>query len=187
MDQRAVLIKKYAIAFINWCGEKISRADYIHIDQCAHDFKKNRWALFFLKMPLLSDETKKELLEKYLRDEYQLPDCCFDIINLLIDHKRGELLPLVFAQAAALYRKKHRIMPFYIASSAPLHEKQKTQLVNFLAQQTGCDIIEKYTIDPALIAGIKMQSETFLWEYSIDKKIKQVYQAFLLGEMRNVK
>jgi|GEM_PF-744751 len=187
MDQQAVLIKKYAMAFLNWCGDTISRADYEHIDQFARDFKRNRWALFFLKMPLLSNGTKKQLLEKHLRDEYQLPDCCFDIMNLLIDHKRGELLPLVFARAAALYRKKHRIMPFMIASSAPLHEQQKTQLVKFLAQQTDCDIIEKYTIDPALIAGIKMQSETFLWEYSIDKKIKQVYQAFLLGEMRNVK
>jgi F0F1-type ATP synthase delta subunit len=101
------------------------------------------------------------------------------LIDLLIMDKRSELMPLVLDKICGLYYQIHNIELFTIASSDSLSESQVKDIEQFLAQCTGHVILSHRIIDTDLIAGIRLQSATSLWEHSIRRQLAHVQQLFM--------
>ena len=109
-----------------------------------------------------------------LIDHYKLPSFFEKLITLLVHDKRAPLMSRVLKELVALYRKKHTIVFFEITSSHGLTHEQLDNIEQFLARKTGCDIIYKYEVDTTLIAGLRLQSDAFVWEYSIRKQLENM-------------
>lgn len=96
------------------------------------------------------------------------------LITLLLEHKRSFLFAIIlkFIQEMAMVLKK--IGLFTITSSHELTHQEEQNLVTFLASKTGLTIIQEKKIDPTLLAGLTMRSNTYQWEHSLKHYLQRV-------------
>lgn len=163
--------KKYAIAFLNVYGDSFLLSDYHDLIKATQYIKKNYSLLVLLSVPTLSKLQKKECLEKFLTAA-QAPTLLNQLANLLLEQQRIELFGAVCEQLISEYQERNNIMPFTIKSSESLNNDQIALLTAYLAKRTGNTISYSTIIDKKLIAGIRMQSDAFLWEYSIEQQLR---------------
>ncbi len=99
----------------------------------------------------------------------------FDLlVKLLIEQRRVVLLPLILRALYDLCLQKQGIMHFTIESAVPLSDEEQQSLIIFLKNKTGKEIIYTLKNNPALIAGIKLYSNTYGYEHSIQQKLRQL-------------
>jgi F-type H+-transporting ATPase subunit delta len=169
----SVLAQRYAQAYLNLYIDSISYKDFRAIRDAGLFFAKNRHLLFFLNWPAIKKVTKITALQQAL--EYcQVPSSINHLVVLLAAHKRMFLITKILEYICALYEKKHAIAQVTISSSHPMTDQQLKVMQQFLAHKTGLSIIYDYKIDKKLIAGIRMQSNTFLWEHSINQQLENI-------------
>ncbi len=162
---------KYAKAFLNVFIEKISLADYKNIVILEQFLKSRRAALAFLILPHIEYKAKERALSSVI-EKFSLPDCFNNLIRVLVKGRRAFLFPIILNTIALVYRKRKNIEDFVIQSSNQLDESALKEIEIFLSQKTGAKILSKHKIDNELIAGIRLMSDRYLWEYSIAKKLR---------------
>lgn len=168
--QRSVA-KKYATAFLNVYNDSFSLQDYQQLIKTTEYIKKHYSLLVLLSVPTLSRLQKKECLEKFLAVA-QAPSLLERLAHLLLEQQRIESLGAVCEQLLYEYQERKKIMPFILKSSEPLKNDQIALLIAFLAKKTGNTISYTTATDKKLIAGIRMQSDAFLWEHSIEQQLR---------------
>ena len=82
-------------------------------------------------------------------------------------------------QTCALPISRNKIARVKISSSHDITQQDLDAIERFLVNQTGLSIIYTYAIDKKLIAGIRLQSNTLLWECSINKQLTQIKLAYM--------
>lgn len=167
------IAKKYAQAFLNVFGPQLSREDFDNVCAAALFFKQNQELLFFLSWPIIEKNTKIKALNQAL-EAFKLHAPFNKLIDLLASQKRTYLIMLVLDKLCILFKERNNIMTFTISSSHQLDTRELEILKRFLANLTGQDIIYDYMVDKDLIAGIRMRSDTLLWEYSISKQLARM-------------
>lgn len=171
-----ILANRYAKAFLRSFGEDITFADFQKIKKVRDYLQEHSKELYFLQLPAITRKQKKELMHTVITKQFQLPSFFDTLFALLIRDKREQLVPVVFNSLYNMYQKMHNIESFSIESSSELSVEKLEKLKQFLARQTGADIIYTYTINPTLIAGLRMQSNTHYWEYSIKQQLQKIKQ-----------
>lgn len=172
------LVRKYAQAFMQVFGASFSREDVGAMQKVAHFFHQRSRALFFLRLPIISKDIKREALY-YVCTQFHVPQAAHTLIDILLEDKRSALLPLIFSKVSEIYYKIHGIEPFTIEASHALSDAQLQEIEQFLAACTGHVILSEYTVNTDLIAGVRLQSATSLWEHSIRKQLAHVQQLFM--------
>lgn len=130
-------------------------------------------------------------LDKYKRYLYQAtPDlyerllpifnvrgCSFQLmIKLLTAHKRLELFPAVVRHFFEYYKRKHQIIFCEIKSSHCLTDEQANELAQFIERETGKQTLFSRQIDRGLIAGVRIEGDTMMWERSVAKQLRAIEQ-----------
>jgi len=174
-DVSVELARRYAKAFTNVFFSQLSLPDVEHIFQAADYLASRRRTRFFLRLPAIDISIKKQVLDLVCK-RFSLPLPVEQIIDLLLMHKRPYLLHQVLFHIAELYYDRQNILTFTITSSHPLAPESIEVIQNFLARKTGCTILYTHKVDKKLIAGIRLKSEVFVWEYSIHKHLRRVKQ-----------
>lgn len=174
MVEYSLLAKKYAQAFFNLHKNSINENDLNKLTQIVDFFKKNKRLIALLKVPHINEKDKIAALQDILINQYKLPVQFLELITVLVQQKRAWYIPEVLLQLNELYQKHALIESFVITSSHQLDENQLSFLQKFLKKITGHTIIYRYTIDPSLIAGIRMKSNHLLWEYSIAQQLRNL-------------
>ena len=175
---RQLVAQRYARAFFNIFGKKITRDDFYNILILQKFSQENKRALFFLELVTINDTVKlKKLMD--ICDMVHLGSRFNPLLKLLVTDGRAFLFVDVMTQLSRIYKQSHNIFSFSITSSHPLDEKELALVKTFLVNKTGGDIIYKYNVDKSLIAGIRLQSETMIWEYSIRKQLNNVRLQFI--------
>lgn len=172
VEQRS-LAKKYAIAFLNVYTDAFSLKDYQQLLSMLPTIKKHHQLLVLLSVPTLSPTEKKECLATFLT-AMVAPTLLHKLAYLLLEQQRIELLTDVCQQLIYEYQKRNLLMPFTITSPVSLTHDQIDLLTTFLSKKTHTTITHTNTIDKKLIAGIRMQSDAFLWEYSIEQQLRML-------------
>lgn len=178
MKNVAFVAKKYAQAFLNVYDKHIDEENFRALLSLADFFKKNKQFILLLKIPHIENDAKKNAF-KELFERFEISHVFLSLVDLLLEHRRSFLFPQVLSYICSLHKKYNNIEEFSIVSSHHLGEQYVSVLQQFLAHQTGCDIIYIQNVDPTLIAGLRMQSGSWLWEYSIDKKLRTISQALV--------
>lgn len=177
-DRENRIAKKYAQAFYTVFGDNLTPED-VHVLQGADAYcLKNPALIWLLKIPRISDHLKKEALIPLLIHRVELEGPFLKLIDLLIAHGRSYYIQIIIQELMALYYKHNKVESFYISSSHELSSQQKTTIREFLARSLDCVIIDEYGVDQQLIAGIRMQSTYWLWEYSIAKQLAAINRQF---------
>ena len=174
--KRSALAKKYAQAFLNSYPQAINSDTYETLQKATDYFNKQRAFFLILTVPTLTFIQRLDALKKQFKP-FKLPSEFYRLISLLLTQHRIMLLPDILQQIIRVYEQRHNIMEFNLKCSSPLTDTQQTALQNFIAQKTGYQIKSKTIVDPTLIAGLRLQSSTRLWEYSIAKKLRTIKES----------
>ncbi|HLJ31947.1 MAG TPA: ATP synthase F1 subunit delta [Candidatus Babeliales bacterium] len=166
---------KYAKAFKAVFPKACSLSDINKIKIALTFLKKHKQTLLFLQLPQFDDERKKSMVAD-LVSHFALPHELAHIILLLIQHNRSFYIPEVLASIIELYKEQTNSMEFTLKSSHHLHEKQVEGIKQFLSKKLDKNIISTAVVDPSLIAGLRLQSNEYLWEYSVRKQIQELQQ-----------
>jgi len=177
MNNKQIIARKYANAFLNLYINEISEADFSSIKKLEKFFDGHRKAIFFLSIPNISDKKKEKLLGE-LFEEFGVDKLLKPLMNLLFKQKRIFLIDEVLKHIGLLYKERKNIMMFNITSSHQLDNQDLEIIKKFLAHRTGKKIISEYKIDKSIVAGIRLQSDTLLWEYSIYKQCETLRKQF---------
>jgi hypothetical protein len=101
-------------------------------------------------------------------------------LGLLIDFldTKGflKLFPTCVRCFYELYKERHNVATCTIKSSHRLSPEHKQALYEFVHQAARKKIIYTCARDKKLIAGIRIDSETFVWEQSIARQLRAIAQ-----------
>jgi F-type H+-transporting ATPase subunit delta len=167
-----IVVKKYAQAFLNSFYTESTQIYPILTD--LNGFLRSHAQFNFIaRLPVTFAPLKIGVLKRLL-SPYNLPAPVYKLIQLLIEDQRLFLLPSILDQLAQLYRIKNNIVLVTASSPQALSTKQIEQIITFLYQKKRTEIAIQTKIDPALIAGLRLQSDSFLWEHSIAQQLKRI-------------
>jgi ATP synthase F1 delta subunit len=167
------LVNKYAHAYLHVSSDQLTTHDVLLYQQVAAFLHTHVRALFLLKVPVIPCQVKREAL-KEVTTRFRLHVSIQSLIDLLLAHKRAFLLADILDEISRLYHHKKSIHTFTVTSSAELTDDERKNIERFLADKVQGTIMYTYVVDKKLIAGIRLQSETLLWEHSIDKQLRDV-------------
>lgn len=179
------LARKYARAFLNLYINKLTQNQYEAFLNVHDILVQQKKVLFFLGLAMIPDELKHQALEKLF-----IPFDCgaqfHRLVLLLLESQRIHLLPLVLNGIIQGYREAHGIVHVFAATSHTLTDTQVQALGAFFKEllnaQRAAHTRQVTTVQfetkvtPQLIAGLKVQGDNFLWEYSIDKQLREIEQ-----------
>lgn len=100
--------------------------------------------------------------------------------NLLIENKRISLMPFII-QAYLMLCEKH--MPIVITTASPFSTQEQKKLVHWVKHQIeknmGKQITPTLTVDENLLAGFKIEGDTFVYDASLKHKLQNLEKALL--------
>ena len=170
----SVIAKKYAKAFFNVFAPSLSDEDFITICQLGDFFEHNKNLLYFLSWHSIA-QTEKVAALLHAFEYFNLKGKPYKaLITLLSKHKRTFLIKDVLIQLCILYEESRNIGSFAITSSHKMSPEEMQYIEEYLANHSGQDIMYTYSVDKNLIAGVRAQSDTLLFEYSIRKRLAQI-------------
>jgi F-type H+-transporting ATPase subunit delta len=108
-----------------------------------------------LTNPKVSAPQKKELF--FSVGGEPLGDLVKNLVALLVDNHREELLPFISGLFEELKRDSERVIYAKITSAQPLDDAQRTGIVSALEKQYGRKIETELDIDPELLGGARVQ------------------------------
>jgi len=172
MIRDTFIARKYSIAFLNLYIDKIDDNTFLNIEKTLTYLLYNHDVLSFFSLPNISLADKINLIEIFLK-KFQLPEEFKSLILLLIKHNRITLITDVLKYISYIYQDMTNSMKFEITSVCKLSESDINILENFLVKKTGKKIIPVFRINKNLIAGISIQSDLMMWEFSISQQLKK--------------
>lgn len=110
---------------------------------------------------------------------FSLPSSMSKLIKILIEHNKVHMFAQIVQDIYCLYMVNHNIQEMTMITAEPLEEDQKQKFEEFFTKLSGKKIISTAMIDEGLIAGIRMQTDHFLWEYSIKSRMAQISRKLL--------
>lgn len=171
--------RNYAIAFLNSFQKDISVESLLKIREVSEFWRQNKKLFYFLDIPNFDNEKKIGVLKTFL-DKFSAPSSLKDLIFLIVRHNRVSLIQSVLEKVCSLYMQRENILFFNIFSSHKLLDDELKSIQKFLSHKTGKTVLYDWSIDKNLIAGIRCQSETLVWEYSVSKQLNDLRRQLIL-------
>lgn len=165
------IAKKYAQAFIAVFPKALSLSDINKIESAQKFLQTHKRTLFFLQLPQFDQERRKSMIADLI-DYFSLPYDLATLLLLLIEHNRSFHIPDVLSWITQLYKDQINSIEFSIQTAQEIDAEQVDSIKKFLAHLTHKKIISSLCINTSLIAGLRLQSTEYLWEYSIRKQIR---------------
>ncbi len=167
--------KKYACAFMTVFPKILTLNDINKIKIAQTFLQTHKRTLFFLQLPQF-DHNRKQSMISDLVGYFSLPVIFTKLLELLIKHNRSFYIPDVFFFIIEIYKEQTHSIDFSLQSSHALDHEQIESIKQFLGQRIGKNIIATPIINKSLIAGLRLQSNTIMWEYSVRKQINALHE-----------
>lgn len=165
------IANKYAKAFMAVFPKSLTFADIGKMKIAQKFLQTQKQILLFLQLPQFDHERKKSMIADLI-SHFSLPQHLSAIILLLITHNRSFYIPTVFLSIIKLYQEETHSVEFSIKSTQNLDDRQTETIKQFLSKLLDKNITGSVSIDDSLIAGLRLQSDDYLWEYSVRKHIQ---------------
>ncbi|HET9470019.1 MAG TPA: F0F1 ATP synthase subunit delta [Usitatibacter sp.] len=110
--------------------------------------------------PLLSDPRVTAAQKKAIFAEVagtRMDDVTRNLVAILVDNGRSELIGEIAAQFEALKRDHDRVVKARITSAQPLTEAQRADIVAAIERRYGRKVEAEMDVDPELLGGARVQ------------------------------
>lgn len=165
--------RRYARAFVNVFYDAISVKDFFTLNNIMRKCRQQKGFSLFMNLSIIPRKKKVSFIKEILKKEgFAEP---WDIlIEGLAKHKRISIFFVVMHYIERFYMEMSKIIKWDISSSCSLEEWQKNAIENFISKKTNKKALCNYRVSQSLIAGIRAKSDNWLWEYSIEKKLRDI-------------
>lgn len=170
---RKGISKKYVIAFIHVFKNDLNASILDAIERAYVFLSKHKNMLFLLSLYETTADEKQKIVDQFI-NHFELPVSLKKLMGLMLENKDISLLESVLRDLYCFYKKEIGLEDLCISTSSDLPDGDEEVLKQFFVELSD----KKYKVvietDTDLIAGIRMQSDTLLWEYSVAKKMKKL-------------
>ncbi len=170
LQQRA-LARKYAQAYMKLFGAQLTPQTVAQLSALITEYAADKSRFFYLDLSSFPAQFKTDLFLKVC-DQFALRDTLSRLAVVLAQQGRLGLVMQVIQAIIALYQEEQNLVQVVMTSAHPLSADERAVVQKFLQQTTGKKIQIQDKIDPNLIAGIRLQSDTFLFEHSVAKQLR---------------
>lgn len=169
------LAKKYATAYLNVHGKEYTFKDIRALWRAAQFLAEHHTLLFYLSLSIVDVEDKERFIDLLIK-KFNLFSSLKDLFLLMVKNKCIFLASSVLRDMYGLYKTRNNICDLRIISSVELTQEDIDSLVNFFKEKASCTVMARASVDPSLIAGVRLQTDIFLWEHSIAKQLRELKQ-----------
>jgi F-type H+-transporting ATPase subunit delta len=175
---RSDIAKKYAYAYINIFGDQHTFEDFCSMWRASQFLSEHHSLLFYLSLPMICDTDKIRFIDIFF-EKFHLFDSLKQLFYLLLKNKHIFLATDTLRDIYGLYKIKNNISDLQLISSSDLSEDKIEDIKKFFTKLSGQRVVVRYSVNPALIAGIRLQTETLLWDYSIAQQLRKLKQELI--------
>lgn len=167
----STLAYKYARALLNVASD-ITIERIRTMEQAIPLLHKHRQTLLYLTLLHQRYEARYGSLDQFL-DRFEITTSLKKLVYLLLKDKRLVILPEVLQAVVNLYKQDHHITPCTVTAADELAASQKQELEALIKTIVHGTVEAHYRVDPHLIAGVRVQTDTLLFEHSVEKQLRQ--------------
>lgn len=131
----------------------------------------------FIANPGVQRETRIAVMESILDrlgNDVRLRPYLQNFLLVIIDHRRGALLPEIAASYQSKMNERMGIAEARIESAAPLDPKERADLEQAFARVTQKKISAQYSVDPALVAGAVVRIGSVIYDGSVREQLRRL-------------
>lgn len=177
---QSIIAKQYAKAYLREYGSDLKLDDLANMKSAVGFFRRHHNFMSLVSLLCTTSMQLEFTIIEELFQHFLLPLSLKKLIPLLIDHKRLVLFAQVLQDICCLYFVSHNLQELTIFTATPLDDQATEQFENFFIKLSGKQIISSVVLDRSLIAGVRMQSDFFFWEYSIAARLRTLRQKLLI-------
>ena len=171
--------KRYAKALVKTIK---NQPEYLDIKQeletFSHLLKKNKEFKIGMETFLFSKHQKTGLLET-INQQGKFKQKTFHFLLTLVEENRLTVLEEIIRLLEALWFEANGIEKLKVHSAVALNETLEKKLIKSLEKAFDKKIVIEKEIDPALIAGIKVQRGAIFYDFSLQGNLKKLKEALL--------
>lgn len=127
----------------------------------------------FLANPAVPKESKRIVLKELLKRLGTTPTM-ENFLNVVVDHRRGGLLPEISVAYTARLNIRLGIAEAAVTSATELSAQERTVLVQGLERTTGLKIVASYMVDVALLGGASVRIGDVIYDGSVREQLKRL-------------
>lgn len=176
---QSIFTKPYAKAYLNTFSSALTSIDIDHMKKAVYFFKAHHNFMSLVNV-LVCDSDQNHTIVKELFECFSLPDHLKSLLAILKEHKKLILFPQVLQDICCLYGIRNNILELTIFCASTVTEQEIEKFKEFFVKQANKNVITNVQIDPTLIAGVRMQSDFYMWEYSIASRLKKLRQNMMI-------
>lgn len=172
-NEFTVLARRYAQAHLNVFGNTMTFPEAQNLPVVADILTKHRSLLMFAGIYQAQGPTNRPIIDLFKMVELKA-SLYESLLELLAGDNRLFLLPLILREIYRGYLEMRGIMHFTLESAVPLLDDERDAFLAFLRKKTQKEIHYTLVTNPALIAGIKIYSDTLGFEYSVQQRLYEL-------------
>lgn len=169
--------RRYANAFLETAIEK-KNIESAHDDmllmqntlQASNDLR------LALKSPIVKKEQKRSVLASIF--ESKISGLTVNLLTLLSDKSRVDLLEDIAKHFIELYNRYHGIIEVNVSSASELEKSQLNTLIKKLESVTGKKVITQTSVNKDLIGGILVRIDDTVIDGTVKYKLNQLKDRF---------
>jgi F-type H+-transporting ATPase subunit delta len=151
-------------------------------DQIFEDFKKvdetynmSRELRSLTKSPVFQQWRKKKIYNEIFTQE-KISPLTLNFLIMLIDKRRGELIPSIIAQYIAQYNIRNNKLVVEIQTAIEPSEEIKDKLINRLADMFKKTILPKYSVNKDLKSGLLIKIDDWVFDATLKNQLNILYK-----------
>ncbi len=129
--------------------------------------------------PVVTDDVKRKLISSAVADTNGLTGMALPrFVDLLLRHKRIELLNFIAHSYGTLYRKRAHLVEgeLIVASSAAVDDKIVERMKELVSRRTKKDVSFRVTTDEAIGGGFILQYDTYRLDASVRSRFRNYHK-----------
>lgn len=168
---------RYAKAVLETATQSsISDKIFVEMQTIAKTIASNQELKDFLNNPVIKPETKKAALLEIFSVNSDITD---NLLKLLVDNKRTDLLQLVAENYLTLYNQQKGAVTAIVTTAIPLDEKLEAKVLAKVKELTkATDVTLESKVDPAIIGGFILRIGDLQYDASIVNHFEKLKKEF---------
>ncbi len=142
-------------------------------------YRENPELKDYLSHPAIDSKSKVDVLEQVLEPAKNMDPTLWRFMKVLCQHRMAGRIPSIFRNFRKLYDDANNIENVFVSSAVDLDSKQKEKLTKLLEKKLQKKVRLFTQTDPALIAGLKIQTENSILDNSYLNRLESMREKLL--------
>lgn len=172
MSQKIIAIRYAKALFVLACKENKESIIEAELAKLIEVLDENKKIKGFLDNPVFRSEDKQKIIKELWNKSFS--SLLFDFIELLIDKRRFYLIGSIYKEYNLLFMEKNKNIIAQVESAVPLSGDIIKKIESVLSKFLSMNVISKESLNPALLAGIRIKINDEIIDGSAAGRLKEL-------------